>query len=115
MDFGQADFIDTDGKYVRKHYLVISFPYSNVSIYEILPGENGECVCQGLLDFFEFIGGVPAVIVFDNATGHCQAACNIVQQSELFTDSGSTTALLPALRTYVQAMKKAMSRTKSAH
>ena len=85
VDFGQADFIDTDGKYVRKHYLVISFPYSNVSIYEILPGENGECVCQGLLDFFEFIGGVPAVIVFDNATGIAKRLCNIVQQSELFT------------------------------
>ncbi|HPZ16678.1 MAG TPA: IS21 family transposase [Sphaerochaeta sp.] len=85
VDFGQADFIDTDGKYVRKHYLVISFPHSNVSIYEILPGENGECVCQGLLDFFEFIGGVPAVIVFDNATGIAKRFCNIVQQSELFT------------------------------
>jgi hypothetical protein len=38
-----------------------------MAIYEILPGENGECVCQGLLDFFMFIGGVPYLIVFDNA------------------------------------------------
>jgi hypothetical protein len=59
VDFGQADFLDTDGSYVRKHYLVISFPYSNMAVFEILPGENGECVCQGLMDFFLFIGGVP--------------------------------------------------------
>ena len=58
VDFGEADFIDTDGSYVRKKYFVLSFPNSNMAIYEILPGENGECVCQGLLDFFMFIGGV---------------------------------------------------------
>ncbi|MHC1692402.1 MAG: IS21 family transposase [Sphaerochaetaceae bacterium] len=85
IDFGQADFIDTDGSYVRKHYLVISFPHSNMAIYEILPGENGECVCQGLLDFFTYLGGVPYIIVFDNATGIAKRYANIIQQSELFT------------------------------
>jgi transposase len=85
VDFGEADFIDTDGSYVRKKYFVMSFPHSNMAIYEILPGENGECVCQGLLDFFMFIGGVPYLIVFDNATGIAKRYANIVQQSELFT------------------------------
>lgn len=85
VDFGQADFIDTDGSYVRKHYLVISFPHSNMAIYEILPGENGECVCQGLLDFFMYLGGVPFSILFDNATGIAKRYADIIQQSELFT------------------------------
>lgn len=84
-DFGQADFYDPDGTLVRRHYLVLSFPNSNKAVYEILPGENGECVCQGLLDFFIFLGFVPRVIVFDNATGIAKRICNIVQQSELFT------------------------------
>ncbi|MDD4450663.1 MAG: IS21 family transposase [Sphaerochaeta sp.] len=84
-DFGQADFIDTDGSYVRKHYLVMSFPYSNTALYEILPGENGECVCQGLQDFFTYLGGVPYSILFDNATGIAKRYANIIQQSELFT------------------------------
>lgn len=84
-DFGQADFIEPDGSYSRQHYLTISFPHSNKGIYEILPGENGECVCQGLLDFFLFIGGVPRIIVFDNATGIAKRWANIIQQSELFT------------------------------
>ena len=84
-DFGEADFYEPDGTLTRKKYLVLSFPNSNKGVYEILPGENGECVCQGLLDFFTFIGHVPRVIVFDNATGIAKRICNIVQQSELFT------------------------------
>ena len=84
-DFGEADFYEPDGTLVRRKYLVLSFPNSNRAIYELLPGENGECVCQGLLDFFLFIGFVPRVIVFDNATGIAKRICNIVQQSELFT------------------------------
>lgn len=84
-DFGEADFYDPDGTLVRRKYLVLSFPNSNRAVYEILPGENGECVCQGLLDFFLFIGYVPKVIIFDNATGIGKRICNIVQQSELFT------------------------------
>jgi len=84
-DFGEADFYDPDGTLVRRKYLVLSFPNSNRAVYEILPGENGECVCQGLLDFFQFIGLVPRVIIFDNATGIGKRICNIVQQSELFT------------------------------
>ena len=34
-----------------------------------LPGENAECVCEGLLEVFEHIGAVPPVLVLDNATG----------------------------------------------
>ena len=34
-----------------------------------LPGENAECLCYGPVEVFEHIGGVPPVIVMDNATG----------------------------------------------
>lgn len=34
-----------------------------------LPGENAECLCHELVEVFEHIGGVPPVIVMDNATG----------------------------------------------
>ena len=84
-DFGEADFYEPDGTLARRKYLVLSFPNSNKAVFEILPGENGECVCQGLLDFFLFLGFVPRVIVFDNATGIAKRICNLVQQSELFT------------------------------
>ena len=51
------------------HCLVVSLPYSNMRLCVALPGENAECLCHGLMLVFEHIGGVPPVIVMDNATG----------------------------------------------
>ena len=67
-DFGEADFIER-GEKIRKKYLTLSFPHSNNSFTQVFGGENAECVCQGLKDIFTYIGGVPGLIVFDNATG----------------------------------------------
>ena len=39
-----------------------------------LPGENAECLCHGLVEVFEHIGGVPPVIVMDNATDRLKRA-----------------------------------------
>ena len=49
--------------------LVVTFPHSNMRYAASLPGENAECLCHGLVEVFEHIGGVPPVIVMDNATG----------------------------------------------
>ena len=69
----QADFGDVDvlagGERVRMHFLVLSFPFSNMGFCQLFAGETSECVCQGLRDIFEHIGCVPTRIVFDNATG----------------------------------------------
>ncbi|MEN6411421.1 MAG: hypothetical protein ABFC84_01505 [Veillonellales bacterium] len=45
------------------------FPYSNRGFCQVFGGEIGECVCQGLKDIFEYIGGVARGVAFDNATG----------------------------------------------
>ena len=68
VDFGEADFYEA-GKLCRKKYLTVSFPYSNDGYSQVFGGETAECVCQGLQDIFEFIGGVPPLLIFDNATG----------------------------------------------
>jgi transposase len=68
VDFGEADFIE-NGNTVREKYLVVSFPYSNDGYAQVFGGETAECVCQGLKDIFEYIGGVPPLLIFDNATG----------------------------------------------
>ena len=34
-----------------------------------MPGENAECTCLALRNLFEWLGGVPERIVFDNAAG----------------------------------------------
>ena len=67
-DFGLAQAV-VAGSRTDVHCLVASFPYSNMRYAVALPGENAECVCEGLLEVFEHIGAVPPVLVLDNATG----------------------------------------------
>ena len=66
-DFGEADF-RVRGVTRRGKYLTVSFPHANVGLTQVFWGETSECVCQGLRNVFEFVGGVPRRAVFDNAT-----------------------------------------------
>ena len=68
VDFGQARAVVAGVERVA-HFLVVSFPYSNMRWVAALPGETSECVRQGLLWIFERMGMAPRVVVFDNATG----------------------------------------------
>ena len=83
VDFGQA-FFDEPGGRVRRPYLVVSFPYSNQGFAQVFGGETAECVCQGLLDVFTHVGGVPVVLVFDNAAGVGRRVVEDVRETELF-------------------------------
>jgi transposase len=64
-DFGDADFKE-NGKKIQGKYLVLTFPYSNAGYSLMFRGENAECLLTGLRSFFEYIGGVPNRIWFDN-------------------------------------------------
>ena len=68
VDFGMAR-ARIAGEMADVHCLVVSLPYLNMRLCVALPGENAECLCHGLMLVFEHIGGVPPVIVLDNATG----------------------------------------------
>ena len=86
VDFGQADFdYAFGGGRARMHYLPMSFPYSNHEVCEVFADEKDVCVCQGLKDCFEHIGGVPPVIVLDNATEAGRMAFGKVTESRLFS------------------------------
>ena len=62
-----------------------SFPYSNNGYSQVFDGETVECICQGLQDIFEFIGGVPPLLIFDNATGVGRRIGDAIHESELFS------------------------------
>jgi len=74
VDFGVAR-ARIAGEMADVHCLVVSLPYSNMRLCVALPGENAECLCHGLMLVFEHIGGVPPVIVMDNATGAGRRVC----------------------------------------
>jgi len=82
-DFGESDFY-LAGVRKRISYFVLTFPYSNVGFAQLLPGQNAECVCQGLKSIFEHIGGIPLRIVFDNATGIGRKHADTVRITETF-------------------------------
>jgi len=66
-DFGAADYYE-NGAYIEGRHLNISFPHSNQGYLQMFPGENTECLFEGLENIFLHIGGVPPEIWFDNAT-----------------------------------------------
>lgn len=68
VDFGEA-VATIGGGDVKVHCLVATFPHSNMRYVAAMPGENAECVCEGLARIFDHIGMVPRVLVLDNATG----------------------------------------------
>ncbi len=65
-DFGYADFYENGKLHEKAKYLVLSFPYSNGGYLQLNYGENLECLLEGLQTMFEYIGGVPTEIWFDN-------------------------------------------------
>jgi transposase len=83
VDFGEADFYE-QGELCRKKYLTVSFPNSNRGFCQVFGGETSECVCQGLQDIFNWIGGVPRVLVFDNATGVGRRIGDETREVQLF-------------------------------
>lgn len=68
MDFGRARAL-LAGEWVDDHCLVATFPHSNKRYVASLPAENAECICEGLATIFGHIGGVPRMLVIDNASG----------------------------------------------
>ena len=67
-DFGEVDVLYR-GATQRMRHFVLDFPYSNIGLAQLMPGENAECTCQALQNLFEWLKGMPERIVFDNAAG----------------------------------------------
>lgn len=65
LDFGECQFIEQGTKY-DGYYLTLSFPHSNGGYLQLFKSQNQECLLQGLKDIFDYIGGSPTEVWFDN-------------------------------------------------
>ena len=65
VDFGDASFIEDGVKYNGK-YLVLTFPHSNASYIQLIKKKNSESAALAMINIFEYLGGVPHTIWFDN-------------------------------------------------
>lgn len=79
LDFGEVD-VFIDGKTCRQYILVLTFPYSNYRLAQMLPAQNFECLAEGLVTMFEFIGRVPNRIRCDNMS---TAVAKILHRSDI--------------------------------
>ena len=66
VDFGKVLIAGKSGAEEERSELVVSFPWSNAGFAQICRLETKECLCEALVRIFEFIGGVPLRILFDN-------------------------------------------------
>lgn len=66
VDFGEIVYLDESGSEHKAYELIVSFPYSDKAYVQVFPSQNQECLLTGMRSVFEYIGGVPQVIRFDN-------------------------------------------------
>jgi len=66
-DFGHSQYYER-GILNDGNHLNFSFPNSNNGYVQLFPGENLECLMQGMKNIFNHIGRVPRRIWFDNAS-----------------------------------------------
>lgn len=64
-DFGQADGY-IGGKKVRFHYFCVDLPHSDGCFVKAYRAETAEAFCDGQVAAFDFFGGVPQSILYDN-------------------------------------------------
>ena len=65
VDFGEADGI-IDGKLMRFHYFCMDLPHSDAPFFKAYPAEVAEAFCEGHVAAFDFFGGIPRSILYDN-------------------------------------------------
>lgn len=65
-DFGEAD-VWLQGKLTRVAYFVMSLPFSDAFFCQVFPRECTETFQEGHCRAFEFFGGVPTRISYDNS------------------------------------------------
>jgi len=66
VDFGKILVTRQNEAEEGWHLLVVSFPWSNAGFAQVCRYETKECLCEALQAIFEYIGGVPMRILFDN-------------------------------------------------
>ena len=64
LDFGEI-IANAQGAMVKKHELVLSFPYSNAGFVQITHSEQSEALFEAMETIFNHIGKVPHTIWFD--------------------------------------------------
>jgi len=66
VDFGEILVVTHKGAEEKWCELVLSFPWSNAGFVQVCRYETKECLIEALIRIFNFIGGIPIRILYDN-------------------------------------------------
>ena len=91
LDFGEFMYYDAHGQEHNAYSLVMSFPYSNKAFIQVFQAQNQECLLVGMKRIFEYIGGVPSRIRFDNMS---TAVAQVLEGAERKLTDGFTRFML---------------------
>ncbi len=64
-DFGEASAV-INGVEQKIHFLALDLPHSDACFVQAYPAETTEAFCDGHVQAFAFLGGVPRSILYDN-------------------------------------------------
>lgn len=85
VDFGEMECMIL-GRRKRLHLLVVSGRYSNSAVFTVCESEQADALFDGLARCFDQLGGVPAVLRFDNmAPVACWTRCRERQMTDSFS------------------------------
>src|SRR5208282_4079365 len=65
VDFGEALAVIGGGEQ-KIHFFAMDLPHSDACLVQAYPAESSEAFCEGHNVSFEFFGGVPCSILYDN-------------------------------------------------
>lgn len=91
LDFGEFQYNTAEGNERKAYELVMSFPYSDKAFVQVFPSQNQECLLIGMRRIFEYIGGVPMCIRFDNMS---TAVARVLKGTERKLTDGFTRFML---------------------
>lgn len=91
VDFGAFLYYDAAGQEQTGYALTISFPNSNKGYTQAFPSQNQECLLEGMKSIFEYMGGVPPRLRFDNMA---TAVSQVLKVTERVLTDGFTRFML---------------------
>ena len=91
VDFGEALAV-IGGEERKIHFFAMDLPHSDACLVQAYPAESSEAFCEGHNVSFEFFGGVPRSILYDNLK---LAVARILGDGRRLTDSGLQRAAVP--------------------
>ena len=91
VDFGEALAV-IGGEEQKIHFFAMDLPHSDACLVQAYPAESSEAFCEGHNVSFEFFGGVPRSILYDNIK---LAVARILGDGRRLTDADLQRAAVP--------------------